>query len=356
MGRLRGVTDALGGTTRSEYNVLDQVVRLVDANDGLTRFEYDPVKGAPSAVIDALNHAVESYTTDPLHRLTERRDALGAAETFGYDAGGRLVRSVDRKGEATLLSHDALNRVVRIDRADGNQETRSYDLAGRLVHVQDAVGIIRLEYDPLDRLILETTDVDGVVNAVAYEYDALGRRTRRAVNGSDVARYTYDNASRIRTIEFAVAGAPPGAGRTASYDWDAASRLRVKTLLNGMKQVYEHDNANRLLAIRYLRGDGSELDTIRYDYDDNGRRVGKTMGFFASLMDTPMTGAYDDANRMVGMGLPVVGESCVNSFNANGSLVARECSGTGGGDDVLVECPGGVGGSRGAGGEGELSV
>jgi RHS repeat-associated protein len=291
LGRLLQVTDALGATTASEYNALDQITRIVDAHGGQTRFAYD-AKRDPVSVVDPLGRAVETYITDNLHRLTRRTDAVGANETYQYDPAGRLIRAVDRKGQPVSLTYDRLNRVIRIDYADGNVETRAYDIVGRLLRVADAAGAIAFEYDDLDRLV------------------------ERTVNGADPTAYSYDLASRVRTIAFR--------GATVSYEWDEASRLQVKTLPNGTRQEYAYDAADRLLEIRFVRSDGSLIDGIAYQYDANGRRIGKTTDL-PSNNETPITGAYDPANRMTRVTFTATGETCTLDYDANGNLTSKVC-------------------------------
>lgn len=321
LGRLLQVTDALGATTRSDYNLLDQVTRIVDANGGQTGFSYD-AKRDPKSVVDPLDRAVETYVTDILHRLTRRTDAAGADETYQYDAAGRLVSAVDRKGQQVSLSYDRLDRVTRIDYADGNAETRAYDAVGRLVRITDAAGTIAFEYDDLDRLVKETTEHGGAINSVEYRYDALDRLVERTVIGADPTSYSYDLASRLESIGFR--------GATVTYEWDEVSRLNAKTLPNGTRQEYAYDDADRLLEIRFVRSDGGLIDRIAYQYDANGRRIGKTTGL-PSNDETPIVGTYDGANRMTSVTFPgaggAAGETCSMDYDANGNLTAKVCPG-----------------------------
>lgn len=268
VGRLQRVTDAVGASTFSEYNRADQVSRITDANAGVTSFSYD-AKRDPTAVIDPLGRAVESYVSDDMHRLTRRSDAKGGVETYDYDSASRLLAATDRKGQRVSLEYDRQNRVTSITYAGGGTESRDYDAAGRIVRIRDSVGTIAFDYDELDRVVRETTDVDGLVNTVEYQYDALDRRVMRTVNGIDPTTYTYDLASRLTTIGYR--------GKTVGYEWDAASRLTAKVLPNGIRQEYAYDKASRLVEIRFRKSDGTLIDSIAYAYDPNGRRVARTM-------------------------------------------------------------------------------
>jgi len=315
VGRLQSVTDALGATTRSEANVIDQINRIVDANNSQTRFTYD-TKRDPESVVDALGHTVESYITDDLHRLTRRTDAVGVPETYDYDRAGRLLSALDRKGQQIRLGYDRLDRVIRIDYADGSAETRDYDAVSRLVKVTDPAGTIAFDYDELDRVVKETTEYSDRINSVEYRYDALDRLVERTVNGADPTTYTYDLASRPLTIGFR--------GTTVTYEWDEASRLTAKTLPNGTRQEYSYDDADHLLEIRFVRPDTSLIDRITYQYDANGRRIAKTTGL-PSNNETPITGTYDQANRMTSVTFTSTGETCVLDYDANGNLTTKTC-------------------------------
>ncbi|WP_374692545.1 PKD domain-containing protein [Accumulibacter sp.] len=317
VGRLQRVTDALGASTFSEYNRVDQVTRITDANSGVTSFSYDG-KRDPTAVVDPLGRAVESYVSDDLHRLTRRTDAKGGVETYDYDAAGRLQRAVDRKVQAVSLDYDRQNRVRSVAYADGNNESRDYDAGGRLISIRDNAGTITFTYDDVDRVVREITDVGGLVNSVEYEYDALDRRVKRTLNGADPTIYTYDLASRLTGIDFR--------GRTVRYEWDNASRLTAKVLPNGIRQEYAYDRASRLLEIRFRKSDGTLLDSITYAYDANGRRVARTMNLPTNV-ETPMQGTYDEANRMTSITFPATGQTCTLAYDANGNLASKACPG-----------------------------
>jgi RHS repeat-associated protein len=317
VGRLQRVTDAVGASTFSEYNRADQVTRITDANSGVTSFSYD-AKRDPTAVIDPLGRAVESYVSDDMHRLTRRTDAKGGVETYDYDSASRLLAATDRKGQRASLEYDRQNRVTSITYAGGGTESRDYDAAGRIVRIRDSVGTIAFDYDELDRVVRETTDVDGLVNTVEYQYDGLDRRIRRTVNGIDPTTYTYDLASRLTTIGYR--------GKTVGYEWDAASRLTAKVLPNGIRQEYAYDKASRLVEIRFRKSDGTLIDSIAYAYDPNGRRVARTMNLPTNV-ETPMQGTYDEANRMTSVTFPATGQTCTLAYDANGNLASKACPG-----------------------------
>ncbi len=319
VGRRRTMTDALGYTTTWDFNVMDQVIQIVDANGGLTKFGYDPSRRELESVTNPRGFVIESYVSDAMHRLRQRRDAKNAVETYDYDSVGNLKQIKDRKNQTTDIRYDDLRRPTEIRYADGNVEKRTYDKASRMIRIEDDVGVIEFDYDNLDRLKKESTNFGGFANSVEYDYDNLDRRIRRTLNGADPTDYEYDDASRLKTIRFR--------GDTVIYTWDDANRLQSRILPNAIAQDMTYDNANRLERIKYTRTDGSVVEDIQYTYDPNGRRISRSMGM-PSLGETPMQATYDAANRMTAVSFPDASQSFAVTYDANGNVAARTSLGT----------------------------
>jgi YD repeat-containing protein len=189
VGRLQRVTDAVGASTFSEYNrARPGDPKITDANSGVTSFSYD-AKRDPTAVVDPLGRAVESYVSDDMHRLTRRTDAKGGVETYDYDSASRLLAATDRKGQRVSLEYDRQNRVTSITYAGGGTETaRLRRRRPARCSIRDGVGTIAFDYDELDRVVRETTDVGGLVNTVEYRV-----RRPRPANPADGERHRPDD-------------------------------------------------------------------------------------------------------------------------------------------------------------------
>lgn len=93
---------------------------------------------------------------------------------------------------------------------------------------------------------------------------------------------------------------------------------------NGTRQAYAYDAADRLVEIRFVRSDGSLIEGIAYQYDANGCRIGKMTGL-PSNNETPISGTYDQANRMTSVTFTATGETCTLDYDANGNLTAKVC-------------------------------
>ena len=320
VGRPTLTTDPLGYNSQTQYNGLDQPTQSTDALGGTTAFAYDPANRL-SSVTNARGKAVERYSYDSGDRLTAVTDALNRADTLTYDVLGRVATSTDRKGQVSRFTYDAQSRVTRIERNDGNISL-SYDVVGRLMRIEDAASATSYDYDNADRPVKETQTSAAGSHTVEFEYDALDRRTKRIVDGSEATNYTWDKASRLTSIVHA--------GQTTSYAYDAAGRLTSKTLPNGIVQALSYDDASRLTAITYTQPGGSVIETISYSYDANGRRLSKTSASNSTAQETPFTATYDDADRMTSVVLKGTGpggadQSCALAYDDNGNLASKTC-------------------------------
>jgi len=250
---------------------------------------------------NTLTHEYES-----MDRLSRRIDQLGRSETFSYDGNGNLVSTTDRKGQTTTFTYDPVNRRVRSEFADGAVATFTYDAAGRLVLADDTADPhrpITLAYDSLDRLLAETTSL----GTVGYRYDALGRRTQMTVSGQSPVTYSYDAASRLRTITQAPLN-------PVTIDYDALGRRTMLTLPNQVSTEYQYDAASRLTALIYRNALG-QLGDLTYQYDAAGNRISVGGSFARTLVPAPVPSAtYDPANRQLVFGNRTM------TFDADGNL------------------------------------
>ena len=156
--RLATQGDPLGRTTQFSYDALNRLTALRDALNHPTLFAYDP-NGNLLTVSDAWGHTT-THEYNVSDRLSRRIDPLGKPETFGYDGNGNLTSTTDRKNQTTTLTYDALNRRTQTHYQDGSVATFTYDAGSRLTSADDTADPhrpITFTYDPLDRLLTETT-------------------------------------------------------------------------------------------------------------------------------------------------------------------------------------------------------
>ncbi|MDC0747906.1 DUF6531 domain-containing protein [Polyangium mundeleinium] len=201
-----------------------EIVRRMPGNIGLTWQRDDRGRACRRHTVAAVP-AAEHDASGRVQVLEERRwhwqgdDRLvtledvrrGAATHYDYDGRGRVVR--ERRGERSIeRAHDAQGNVYRqADRrdreyaADGqltrtSQSSYDHDANGQRIRRVDAGGATwSFAYD--ERGMLRAIDKpDG--QRIEYQYDALGRRTRKVRIGEDrrvdeEVRYLWDGRRMV---------------------------------------------------------------------------------------------------------------------------------------------------------------
>jgi RHS repeat-associated protein len=185
----------------------------------------------------------------------------------------------------------------------------TYDAGSRLTLVTDTADPhrpIAFTYDPLDRLLTETTSL----GTVTYSYDTAGCRTAMTVAGQTPVAYTHDANARLRTITQAPLN-------PVAIDYDAANRRTLLTLPNGVSTEYQYDLASRLTALLYRNGLGP-LGELTYQYDAAGNRSSVGGSVARTLVPEAVTASsYDAANRQLTFG------SIAQAFDDNGNLLTQ---------------------------------
>ena len=278
-------TDALGNTSRREYNAVNLPLQLIDPLQATTTLAYDG-NGNLLTVLDPRSGQTQ-YTYDAMDRVETRTDALLRVERYIYDRAGNLFQFIDRRGLVTTYHYDGLNRRTHAAFADGSSIAYTYDAGNRLRTIVDSVsGTTTLNYDDLDRITSEVTPR----GSVAYTYDAADRRETMTVAGQPAVTYTYDDANRLTHVT-------QGAS-TAILAYDDADRRTSLTMPNGVVVEYGYDGASRLSSLTY-RLSGVVVGTLTYAYDAAGRRT-EVGGTLARVnLPQPVTSAtYNAANQL----------------------------------------------------------
>lgn len=199
-----------------------------------------------------------AYTHDAADRLTRLTDVLaGQSVDYTYDAADNLL-SAGSNGARTTYRYDAADRVSGATGLAASGATlfdRSYtlDAAGNLTRLVEAGPGARTEdfrYTVLDQL----AEVKGPRATTAYEYDALGNRSR-ADSPLGPVDYTHDAAGQLAA-----------AGDT-TFTYDALGRRSGATNTRGLT-TYTYGRDNRLAGIDLPWG-----EQWRYGYDFAGRRT-----------------------------------------------------------------------------------
>ena len=230
---------AASGEERIVYDAVGNPVEILDAEGGLTRYEY--------------NRA---------HQLVREVSPAGRVKTYAYDRAGRLASMTDGNGNTTELEYDADSRPVARKFADGTVERMTYDRASRIIRVVGGSQLpTHYTYDAAGRV---TSIRDGKYGTRSFVYDAAGQVITMINGVGGRTHYTYDEAGNvvsmmdpagaITSYEYDVLGnmvrRVDPVGAVTEYSYDGASRLVSKTNPDRRVHVWEHDANGEVTAYR----------------------------------------------------------------------------------------------------------
>ena len=230
---------AASGEERIVYDAVGNPVEILDAEGGLTRYEY--------------NRA---------HQLVREVSPAGRVKTYAYDRAGRLASMTDGNGNTTELEYDADSRPIARKFADGTVERMTYDRASRIISVVGGSQLpTHYTYDAAGRV---TSIRDGKYGTRSFVYDAAGQVITMINGVGGRTHYTYDEAGNVASMmdpagaitsyEYDVLGnmvrRVDPVGAVTEYSYDGASRLVSKTNPDRRVHAWEHDANGEVTAYR----------------------------------------------------------------------------------------------------------
>lgn len=185
--QLTNKTFANGVNSTMQYDFANRLSSITTGTMQNTSFTYD--KEMNKTAINRLNNPSlsEQFTYDNGYRLTNyKRGPVGSPviqNTYTYDAVGNRT-AANLNGAATTYSINNLNQLTGV-----NATSFTFDDRGNITFD----GTFYKTYDAENRL---KKDSASPASVITYEYDALGRRVTKTINGSTL-KYTYSGAAQI---------------------------------------------------------------------------------------------------------------------------------------------------------------
>ncbi|WP_434710338.1 RHS domain-containing protein [Pseudomonas sp. R1-1] len=348
-GRLIAEQDPLGAVTEYRYDEVGRLIALIPPDDAPTSYEYrngflyrrtrgDAVwiyrrnaEGDVTEAVDPDGHVTHYYYNvrgqllsirypdssrhklvwNPLGQLTEETLPDGGVRRFSYDALGRRTTTADEHGAVTRQQWDAVGRLIQTTFPTGSIRAYSYGAYGQVTAERDELGrITRYEYDDDLHLVSRRINPDGTQVQYRYDHAQLllteienesGEKYRldytptgliRQETGFDGRRtaYAYDlNGHLLEKTEFG----DDGSQLVTTYKRDAAGRLLVKTLPDGIKVEYAYDRLGRLIAV-----DDGHNHPLAFEYDRQDRLITEHQGWGT------LRYAYDACGQLKRLRLP----------------------------------------------------
>ena len=347
------ILDAEGGLTRYEYNLASQLVRQISPAGRITAYTYNSC-GRLDSVTEGAETAeaiTTRYSYDADGRLTER-NLPGMSEKITYDANSRVVSVIGGSGGDVFYTYDACGRVRSIRDAAWGTRKFSYDAAGQVTEVTNGLGgVTRYTYDEAGN-VTKVTDPAGRITT--YEYDVLGNMVKTTDPAGAITLYEYDAAGRVlRVVDAAQkvhAWGYDSSGVACAYSVDGNEQLRVDrdnrtrsvTVTDYAASIpaddrdgslpwvsrYELDRLGRITAVARSWGEsqsaasGSGAYELSYAYDADGYRTGFTSPYGALAYTRNAVGNISAITNTD------TGEQSSLSYDAAGALIRAQVADT----------------------------
>ena len=277
------VTNSLGHKTTYKLNPIGQVVELIDARGGSTKYEYDertlklikevdPIGGETKTSYDERGNISKVELPDAssmtveysaLNQPERALDALGGEWRWSYDSAGRVIGAANPANERNQFHWGDAGLIALTDAA-GQHTQLAYDAAGNLISFTTPNGAeAGWSHDRLGRRI-SSRDENG--NQRRFERDALGRVTRVLEPDGNERTLEYDaegNVVRARDRHYDVFCEYRGMNRLAAR---SQAGVRVEFLYDTEEQVVAIKNEHGLAYRFVLDGNGDVAE--EYGFDD----------------------------------------------------------------------------------------
>ena len=334
------VMDAIDGVVRYEYDAGDRLLRVVGPTGAATRHSYNDI-GQRIETVDP-DMGDWRYDYDAFGQITRQVDAKGQVSTVQYDLLGRPTRKV--QPDATFIweydtARGGVGKLASASGSDGYREDYYYDRFGR--QSQWAVTIDRehmvtyTEFDDLSR-IAEIHYPDGAVVANRYDgkgylaavvraddgtpfwtadaYDENSRVTsERYGNGVTTTRTFEKETGRLERIEVkgsANAAAPGLLDLKLDYDL-VGNVVQRDDQVAGVNDTFKYDELNRLTSF-----DRKNAQPETYSYDASGRMTFKSgVGMYMYAA----TGPFHAVSATMGGN-----QTTRYNYDQNGNMVGNE--------------------------------
>ena len=299
-GELTRIADPDGVYTM-QYDGLGRTVRVAS----------DAVGGAPAVTLD--------YTYDAVGNV------LSVADTIGGAAGGRTTYTIDALnrvvgvaqtgagvvGRRVELVYDAAAQITGIQRfasaVAGTAAVSSaygYDVAGRVTSITHsnaggAIATFAQTWDALGRL----TGVTSTDGTAAFGYDALGQVITSDYSYQTDENFGFDaNGNRIGSGYATTVGNRVAEDSQFTYVYDAeGNRVRQTDKVTGEVTAFAWDHRDRLVGVVRSDAGGTVLETVQYQYDALGRKVGRIHDADGAAAGAAVSERYVFAGQQVAM-------------------------------------------------------
>lgn len=135
LNRAIAIEDAIGNRAYTQYNALGMTTVMTDANEAVTRYEYDGLNRRIGIVYETDNETV-AYSYDALGNRRVMTDSAGIT-SYEYDDLSRLITVTTPFTGTVIYDYDLVGNRSQITYPDGKVVTYTHDGDNRLYQVFD---------------------------------------------------------------------------------------------------------------------------------------------------------------------------------------------------------------------------
>lgn len=197
-GRADSVWNPLFQATRTQYDVLNRVVRSIGPDGDTTRYVYD------SLFVDSLidpKGQVHHFTQNALGWVEVSQNPGSPPDTVWYDLNGNVDSTHNRRGQTIRFAYDSLDQVVSRT-AGGRTTTYAYHPIGQWSAVSNAESTDTMFVTPALRRDSAVTVRSGTRYVTVSTYTRKGARDSLKVVSpwTSLVRYVYNASGQLDTL------------------------------------------------------------------------------------------------------------------------------------------------------------
>ncbi len=272
-------------TTRYDYDRLQRLAAITDAEGNVRNFTYDSLS--------------RLLSQDMLHKPTANSSQL-TAWNYTYDDTGNVVQKTDPNGQVVSYTYDDLNRPLTEDFAGtaGVEVSNEYDIGiyakGKVNKVSTAGLVQEFGYGILGNQEVLTQRIDGKVYNTYTSYDLLGNVLNVSYNNFKTISYQYNKAYLIDRVTEGLNVL------VANVDYNPQGLISKIDFGNGTSTVntYDPQKLYRLTNKKTTKGANIVYQNIDYTYDPVGNLINITENA-ATAAQRNAVYTYDDLDRLL---------------------------------------------------------
>ena len=256
------VTNPLGFSEKSEYNITNQVVKHTDINGLVTTFTYDAMgkkksQTNPDGTVTTWEHQWDNTLPNSLYSVTQSSTGIPPV-TIYYNRFNKKLRTIKKSFDGRTIYED----IIYDEKGNVEKSTTPY-------YSGDPINYLYNTYDSMNRQIeLKRFDKDGTEIITSFSYDGFNLIT---TNPKAMVKIVKNNilGKKIEVIEGD--SAKENEYSTINYKYDAVGNLIETKDIKGNIITLKYD----IFGNKIYQND-PDMGIWHYEYNPFGKLIKQT--------------------------------------------------------------------------------